>query len=277
MPGGLYHIYSRGIDGLNIFEDPEDREKFLTILSDTLSEASWRCFAYCLMRNHYHILIETADGDTSIGMKRLNGLYAQYFNWKHERVGPLFQGRYKAILVDRENYFLELCRYIVLNPVRAGLSDLPEDYRWSSYRVTAGLDEGIGCIDRETVLQWFTSVDDTVATSARRYASFVGDGLNMEPAPFDVNADLILGDRDFVKSLKKRVEKKMDDTSIPKYQRTACRPALKELLDPLTASMKNTRDEAVRTAYSVHGYTQTAIARHLGIHNSTVFRIINKR
>lgn len=259
---------------MNIFADSADREKFLTILSDTVREANWKCFAYCLMGNHYHILIETSDGDTSIGMKRLNGLFAQYFNWKHERVGPLFQGRYKAILVDRENYFLELCRYIVLNPVRAGLSDLPENYMWSSYRITAGLDEENGCIDRRAVLQWFTGDDDTIDNVARRYVNFVEDGLNMDPAPFDVCAELILGDRDFVKNLKERVEKKRDDTNIPKYQRTACRPDLKDLLDPLTTSMKNTRDEAVRTAYTVHGYSQIDIARHLGIHNSTVFRII---
>lgn len=265
---------------MSIFTDSVDREKFQAILSDTVREANWKCFAYCLMGNHYHILIETADGDTSVGIKRLNGLYAQYFNWKHDRVGPLFQGRYKAILVDRENYFLELCRYIVLNPVRAGLSDLPENYRWSSYRITAGLDEENeenGCIDRRTILQWFTGVDDTVDSSARRYISFVEDGLKMKPVTFDVIADLILGDRDFAKSLKDRVDKKMDDTNIPKYQRTACRPDLEDLLDPLTASMKNTRDEAVKTAYSLHGYSQTEIARHLGIHISTVSRIINRK
>ncbi|MCD4776759.1 MAG: transposase [Candidatus Aegiribacteria sp.] len=274
IPGGLYHIYSRGIDRSDIFKDNNDRDKFLEILQNSISNSGWRCYAYCLMNNHYHILIESADGDTSRGMHQLNSVYAQYFNWKHERVGPLFQGRFRSILVDRENYFLELCRYIVLNPVRAGAAKSPEEYYWSSYRVTSGLDNQETCIDREFVLSRFAGDNDSDASARAAYSQFVYEGLDKDFSPFEIKGDLILGDRKFVESLKEEIEKEKDNTDFPKFQRTAHRPDLVELLDPLTVSLRETRNAAVGEAYSIFGYTQKEIAGLLGINVSTVYRIL---
>ncbi len=274
IPGGLYHIYSRGIDRRDIFRDDNDRDKFLEILQNTIGNSGWKCYAYCLMNNHYHILIESTDGDTSRGMHQLNGVYAQYFNWKHDRVGPLFQGRFKSILVDRENYFLELCRYIVLNPVRAGVVKSPEEYYWSSYRTTSGLDNQKTCIDRKIVLSRFAGDNDSDAFAWAAYSQFVNEGLDKDFSPFEIKGDLILGDRKFVESLKEEIEKEKDNTDFAKFQRTAHRPDLVELLDPLTVSLRGTRNAAVGEAYNIFGYTQKEIAGFLGINVSTVYRIL---
>ena len=136
--GALYHLTSRGDHRESIYQDDSDRRSFLDLLGKEILQQRWICYAYCLMENHYHVLIETPESNLVRGMRRLNGVYSQWFNRRHGRVGHVFQGRYKAILVDKENYLLELCRYIVLNPVRAKIAATAEDWQWSSYRATAG-------------------------------------------------------------------------------------------------------------------------------------------
>ena len=138
--GALYHITARGNGRGEIFVDDEDRQRFLSALAATVIRLGWLCHAYCLMDNHYHLLIETPTASLSEGMRQINGTYTQSFNRRHGRVGHVLQGRFKAILVERESYLLELCRYIVLNPVRAGLVKEAGRYPWSSYRATAGLE-----------------------------------------------------------------------------------------------------------------------------------------
>lgn len=128
-PGAIYHITSRGNARQPIFEDDEDRKAFQVLLESLVSRYNWLCHAYCLMDNHYHLLVETPDGNLSEGMRQLNGIYTQSFNGRHGRVGHVFQGRFKAILVGRENYLLELCRYVVLNPIRAGIVRSPGRYK----------------------------------------------------------------------------------------------------------------------------------------------------
>jgi putative transposase len=136
--GALYHITSRGDRREAIYETDQDRESFLAILGETCDRYRWQCHAYCLMDNHYHLLVETVDGVLSKGMRQLNGVYTQTFNRAHERSGHVFQGRYKAILVDKDRYLSEVARYIVLNPVRARMVRSAKGWRWSSYRATAG-------------------------------------------------------------------------------------------------------------------------------------------
>ena len=119
--GALYHVTSRGDRREDIYLDDGDRQLFLEVLEAVCERFNWEVHAYCLMSNHYHLLVETPDGNLSRGMRHLNGVYTQRFNRRHKKVGHVFQGRYKAILVQKENYLLELSRYIVLNPVRAGM------------------------------------------------------------------------------------------------------------------------------------------------------------
>ena len=118
FPGAIYHLTSRGNARQKVFFTAGDRESFLNTLAGVVSRYHWICHAYCLMANHYHLLVETPKGNLSIGMRQLNGIYTQSFNRRHNRVGHLFQGRFKAIVVERDSHLLELCRYIVLNPAR---------------------------------------------------------------------------------------------------------------------------------------------------------------
>jgi REP element-mobilizing transposase RayT len=139
FPGAIYHLTGRGNARQKVFFTDADRELFLSTLTGVVTRYHWICRAYCLMANHYHLLVETPKANLSIGMRQLNGIYTQSFNRRHNRVGPLFQGRFKAILVERDSHLLELCRYIVLNPARLKSSAKASTWKWSSYRATAGL------------------------------------------------------------------------------------------------------------------------------------------
>ncbi len=136
--GALYHVTARGDRREAIYEDDVDREHFLKVLGEVVGQFNWRCHAYCLMSNHYHLLIATPDGNLSKGMRQLNGVFTQWSNRRHHRTGHLFQGRFKAILVDADSYLLELTRYVVLNPVRAHMVDSPAKWPWSSYQAVTG-------------------------------------------------------------------------------------------------------------------------------------------
>ncbi len=138
--GAFYHVTARGNRRESIFDDDIDREKFLEINGQVIEDFNWICHAYCLMTNHYHLLIETTDGNLSKGMRQLNGILPRHLtsNRHHQRGGNLFQVRYKAILVDADAYLMELIRYVVLNPVRAVMVDHPRMWRWSSYNAMIG-------------------------------------------------------------------------------------------------------------------------------------------
>ena len=139
FPNALYHITSRGDRRENIYDDDTDRIIFLETLGKVVADYNWLCHSYCLMDNHYHLIIETLDSNLSKGMRQLNGVFTQATNRRHSRSGHLFQGRYKAILVDKDQYLLELARYVVLNPVRAkGMIRNIEDWPWSNYLAFIG-------------------------------------------------------------------------------------------------------------------------------------------
>ena len=138
-PGALYHVTSRGNARASIYADDGDRRRFLDVLGEVVESYRWCCQAYCLMPNHYHLVVETPQANLSRGMRHLNGLYTQRYNRHRSRVGHVFQGRFKGILVERESHLLELVRYVVLNPVRAGIVEAAENYAWSSLRATLRL------------------------------------------------------------------------------------------------------------------------------------------
>jgi len=137
---GLYHVFSRGNQRDEIFADEADYVTFLRGFSKTVEQFEWLCHGFCLMPNHYHLLLETPEPNLAAGMHVLNLSYARYFNWRTRRVGHVFQGPYRDRHITREAYLIELCRYIALNPVRAHLVDDPAEWPWSSYRALAGLE-----------------------------------------------------------------------------------------------------------------------------------------
>jgi len=133
FPNTLYHIFNRGVEKKDIFKSDEDRIKFITILEKSLKEFNFKIYAYVLMPNHYHLLLEDTDGKLPNIMKYIGENYAMYFNWKYKRVGHLYQGRYKSIIVEKEMYLKEVLRYIILNPIRKEIVENLNYYPWSSY------------------------------------------------------------------------------------------------------------------------------------------------
>jgi REP element-mobilizing transposase RayT len=178
FPGALHHITCRGNEQQAIFRDDRDRLRFLEGLEAAVLAHGWRCHAFCLMDNHYHFLVETPHPNLAHGMRQLNASYAIWFNVRHDRVGHLFQGRYHSVIVERDSYLLELSRYIVLNPVRAGMVRRPEDWRWSSYRATAGLAKPPAFLEVRWLWKCF-SEDPSEAQAA--YRRFVAAGRDARP------------------------------------------------------------------------------------------------
>ena len=270
-PGALYHITTRGNARRAVFKDASDRALFLDTLQRVSERYHWLCHAYCLMDNHYHLVIETLDGNLAQGMRQLNGIYTQAYNRKHRRVGHLFQGRYKAILVDKESYLLEVCRYVVLNPVRAKAADHPGRWKWSSYGGTAGTAKPHPALTTDWVLGQFGA---RRAAAEQRYREFVRDGLGKPSIHESVVAQSLLGTEKFIERLLGRARGREKIREIPKRQRFLGRPSLKELFTG--AAGKERRNKKIMDAVLRHGYSQMEVAEQVGMHYSTISRIMQK-
>ena len=195
----FYHVYSRGNERKEIFRSSEDYELFLWLLKDCAGLFDCLVHAWCLMPNHFHLLLETKDSNLSQVMKRLLGVYTMRFNSRYKRRGHLFQGRYKALLVDKDNYFLQLSRYIHLNPVKARLVKLAEDYRWSSMKYFLN-EKAPGMLERQFTLNSFASLNDY-----RRFVlEGVGDGKDDIPKPV---GGLFYSGEEFIEKFKKQLSK----------------------------------------------------------------------
>lgn len=272
FPGAVYHVMARGNARQPIFLVNSDRTAFLERLKLSCDRFNWRCHAYCLMENHYHLLLETLDGNLARGMRELNGVYAQFFNRRHDRIGHLFQGRYKAPLVSKSSYLLELCRYIVLNPVRAGLVKYVDEWRWSSYAGTAGLEKAHPVLTRDWLLAQFSSSSEIAIMN---YRQFVHKGLGSEIAERTAKEPFLLGVTvgGGAISDQLRMARTIDD--IPVKQRFADRPVLEELFGGIENVAQHIRNQKIREAVLGYRYSQSEIARFLGLHSSTISLIVN--
>jgi putative transposase len=268
--GALYHVTSRGNERKSIFKDDADRELLLKTLAQVSERFNWLCHAYCLMSNHYHLVIETPDGNLSRGMRQLNGVYTQAFNRRHRRVGHLFQGRFKGILVQKESHFLEVCRYVVLNPVRAKAMRQPREWPWSSYRATAGQAPTPRCLTVDEVLSHF---GQRRGTAQQKYRQYVSEGIDGAPIWENLEAQSLLGLEGFAEALRGHVTGKQRLQEVPKAQRLIGRANL-EILFKQAERNKATRNELITEAVYKHGYSQIEVARHLNLHYSTVSRLI---
>ena len=268
----VYHVTSRGNARRSIFKDDKDRGMLLNLLEEVNDRYHWLCHAYCLMNNHYHLVIETPDGNLSKGMRQLNGVYTMRFNRRHGSVGHVFQGRYKAILVQKETHLLEVCRYVVLNPVRAKVVEVPEGWRWSSYRATARMGKAHPCLSTGWVLGQFGSKR---RVAERRYRAFVKEGIGGDSIWEDVRGQSILGERDFVDRLIGFVRGYEEVIEIPKGQRYVIRPSLGEIFKDAGGGRQR-RDVGIADAVTRWGYSEREVANHLGLHYSTVSRLVNE-
>jgi REP element-mobilizing transposase RayT len=270
-PGAVYHITSRGNDKKTVFKDDQDRETFLKIIAHVNKRYHWLCHAYCLMDNHYHLMIETPDGNLALGMRQLNGVYTQARNKRYNKTGHLFQGRYKAILIQKDTHLLEVCRYVVLNPVRARMVEKPEDWRWSSFRATAGKEAARPCLTTDWILGQFSR---TRAKAEKEYRQFVQWGIGKETIWKEVKGQTLLGEDDFIDSLAEHLKRHKDIPEISKSQRYANRPELEIIFKEHILSDKRKRDRKIAEAVEKYGYTQRSIADHLGVHATYVSRIL---
>jgi len=264
--GALYHVTSRGNRQGAIYDDDRDRGLFLDILGRVVEQSRWLCYAYCLMSNHYHLLIETPEGNLSKGMRQLNGVYTQAVNHRHQRGGHLFQGRFKAILVDSDSYLLELSRYVVLNPVRAGMVTKPEDWPWSSCNSTLGKPRAPAWLAVDALLMRFAQRREV---AGGRYARFVADGIGGAGVWADLKRQVFLGDAAFVQRMQSRIRESAGDADIPGVQRRPPPAPLSEI-----QAKHPDRNAAIVAAYATGGYSYQQIAAHFGVHFTTVGRIV---
>ncbi len=268
-PNALYHVTSRGNEKKKIFLDDYDRKMFLETLSEVVKSDNLICHAYCLMGNHYHLLLETPEANLAHAMRDINGNYSQKFNWRHKRVGHLFQGRYKAFVIELESYLLEVARYVVLNPVRAKMVKHPRDWRWSSFRANAGLIKAPDWLHSDTVLRLFSK---RIKDAQKLYRKFVLEGVSIDSPFDDVLEGVILGSQEFVDFIWKKTNGSENIKQILRSQRIVGRPSLKELFGKL--SDRNERDLAIIFACGRCGYLISEIADYLGLDASTVGKIV---
>ena len=265
LAGGIYHVTSRGDGRDDIYLSDADRIGWLEVFGEVCQRFNWVCHAWCQMTNHYHLLIETPEANLARGMRQLNGVYTQRFNRVHGRVGHVFQGRYKAILVERDSYLLELARYVVLNPLRAKMVKRLDAWPWSSYLATCGQAESPPWLQTDWLLAQF---GQRRSSAVAKYVAFVHEGARLPSVWTQLRGQIYLGSDSFVQKMQKQIDKKPGLGEIPRVQRRI-------IIQPLTQIEKRySRDEAMGRAYLSGRHTMLAIAEHFGVHYSTVSRAV---
>jgi len=269
--GALYHVTARGNEERSIFlgDADSDRAAFLDVLASCCDRFNWICHGYCLMTNHYHLLVETPDANLSRGMRQLNGVYTQQVNRTHGRVGHLFQGRFKAILVERDAYLLELARYVVLNPVRAGMAAAPNDWPWSSYRATVGEVPRPGFLETDWVLR---AIAEEQPAAVAGYRRFVAEGIGAAGPWHALKGQIYLGSEQFVERTQRLIDPKRPLREVPKRQRRGLAKSLEAY-----AARYAERDRAMAEAYRTGAYSMQAIAEHFGVSRMTVSRAVKRQ
>lgn len=263
-PGSLFHITVRGNEKRPTFIDDRDRHRFLDLLGEAVRRFDWVITAYVLMSNHYHFVVELTDNTLSRGMKWLNGAYSQWFNHVHDRVGHLFQGRFKSFLIDKETYFREVLRYVILNPVRAEMVARPENYEWSSYRATIGQVAAPSWLDVDAALVLFGNDRGTARVQYQRY---VNDGIGSSRRPWDdLVGQIYLGSDSWVEKVRELIEERPRSNDYPSPQREVQRPAMRAVLSAVSEVM-GVPEDRIRTG---RGGTPRSLAAWLGCYEANL-------
>lgn len=271
-PGAHYHVTSRGNERKDVFKSQKDRVQFLLYLESAVNRYEAIIHAYCLMNNHFHLLLETPSGNLSKIMQHINGAYTNYFNMKRKRSGHLFQGRYKAIVIEADEYARELSRYIHLNPVRANIVEKPEEYRWSSYLDYIGERKRPEWLEASFVLDYFGKGEDRF----RKYRGFVEDLLGSEyESPFsNVIASTMLGSESFVCELTERhIDGKQNDRELPAARKLMSKPSLQAIMEAvkdISISSRLTKNASIYLCHKYSGSGLKEIGEKFGTKESAV-------
>lgn len=264
FPGALYHVTARGNERRPIFRDDGDRRMFLTFLGQAVTRFGWSLTAWVLMTNHFHLVVQTPQPNLSRGMHWLNSAYAAWFNRRHGRCGHLFQGRFKSLLIEKERHLQEVLRYVVLNPVRARIVARPEDYPWSSYRSTAGLDPAPPWLDTDAVLDLF---DADPQTARRMYQEFAMAREDGSESLWDALTNgMYLGSVEWAKRVRMMVESQPRSTDHPKAHRAIGRPKMHEVV----AAVARATGQTVPAVRNARGNVLRRLAAWIGWHEGLV-------
>ena len=271
-PGAFYHITARGNEGKEIFRDDKDRARFLGYLETAVGRYKAVIHAYCLMGNHYHLLLTTPEGNLSQVMRHINGGYTTYFNKRHNRFGHLFQGRYKAILVDADPYAGELSRYIHLNPVRAGMVRQTEEYKWTSYAAYIGKTKTPQWLTVDWLLQYFGK---KTADARKTYRFFVEAAFGSEEDPLkDTTATLVLGKSEFIENIREKYlsgkKKERDIPALRELTKTSLEAIMKAVEREFEDKPDITRKAAIYISHRYSGRTLREIGHRFGVGESAV-------
>jgi len=287
-PGAVYHVTSRGDRREPIVEDDGDRQAWVAVLGEACERFGWRVHAWCLMTNHYHLLLETPQGQLAAGMRHLNGVWSQCFNRRHGRVGHVFQGRYKAIMVERESYLLELSRYVVLNPVRAGMVADAADYPWSSHATMLARSDLYPPVVQPVWLQTDVLLKQFGATRRKAvatYVDFVRAGVGLPSVWESLRGQVFLGSDESVERTTAALDAhdpKLRDVPWVQRRPPPCTlPVLDKSVPGDSAAESSSeqhaqRDAAMAAAYATGHHPLCSIADAFGMHEATVSRALRR-
>ncbi|MBD3648532.1 MAG: transposase [Pseudomonadales bacterium] len=270
FPGAHYHVTSRGIKGRPVFLDDEDRTAFLSVLNTVVSRYGWLVHSYVLMNDHYHLVVGVPDANLSKGMRQLNGVYTQHFNRVHGLEGPLFQGRFRSVLFEKDGYLLPLCRHVVLNPVRTGDAKSVHGWKWSSHRAMAGAVKVPPYLHVEDVL---SSFGKRPRDQKQKYKEYIREGLREASPLADRCSQVLLGSPRFLNEMKPILNGEKLAKRGPKRARR--RRSLSTMFRNIENKTRSERNELIRRAHIEHAYTLMEIGDHLGLHYTTVSKVVN--
>ena len=266
--GATYHVMARGNRKQVIFESERDRIKFLQILSDAVERYGVLLLAYCLMGNHFHLVVVTPRANISAFMRQVDGVFTQYSNWRYQRVGHLLQGPFKAVIVENDIHLLTALAYVMINPVEAGLAPNAFAWRWSSFRATAGLSAAPSFLSIDWIDRLFPA--SSRAESQQRFETFMNGTPDFQ-SYLDLNVPAV-GSQPFMERIRSYVGEMLFKRDVPRSYKAIFRPSLDELFRDVRS--KGERQLVIERAHVVHGYRLSEIARSLCLHPASVSRIL---
>ena len=271
FPGASYHVTSRCSDDKQVFVDDEDRAAFLQVLSMVVARFNWVLHTYTMHDQHYQLVLEVPSANLSRGMRQLNGVYTQHYNRRHGDQGSLFQGRFKSVLFEPETFLVAICRHVVSQPLREDPPQRLTSYKWSSHRAMCGTVKAPEFLYTETLLSRFGR---RKAVAQRKYKDHVMAGAS-DASPLSArSSQVLLGSSDFVAEMEQRLSGEKTAKRGPR--RAGRRRSLNRLFRGVDNKTRAERNEMILRAHLDHAYTLMEIGDHLGIHYTTVSKVVNR-